>query len=229
MDEPVKTCNACKAAKPLDEFHKSAKSPDGRQYRCKECSNAASRQYSKDNPEAKRKAMQKYGQTDKYKGTRKARREGPRRERILEQKRESWYRDHESNLGKLRARQLDPEFRRKQRERYERWRKNDPRGLQRLQMKNLYGLDLAQWDRMVIRQLGRCAVCEQPCRDLHVDHDHETGKIRALLCHKCNRGIGLFNDDPERLRAAARYVTKHRRRTRSDIIVTPGRAEVTLF
>lgn len=40
----------------------------------------------------------------------------------------------------------------------------------------------------------------------HVDHDHKTGVLRALLCFKCNSALGNFDDDPERMRRAARYV-----------------------
>jgi len=44
----------------------------------------------------------------------------------------------------------------------------------------------------------------------HIDHDHVTGQVRGLLCGKCNSAIGLLQDDPEIIRAAAKYVMKHR-------------------
>ncbi|WP_019059944.1 endonuclease VII domain-containing protein [Streptomyces prunicolor] len=206
----MKTCQACKIAKPLDEFHKASKSPDGRQYRCKPCAISAARQRALDNPEAKREADRKYRQTDKYKANRKARREGPQRERILGQKREGWYRNHEANLEKLRARQADPEFREKQRARYARWRKNNPRGHRKWWLQYFYGVTLEQWDEMVLAQEGRCAVCSLPA-ELVVDHCHTAQRVRELLCGLCNSGLGLFKDDPERLRAAAEYIEKHHR------------------
>ena len=72
-------------------------------------------------------------------------------------------------------------------------------------------LTIAQYDQMLQAQGGVCAICHQPemverNRHLAVDHDHRTGRIRGLLCLRCNRGLGLFLDLPERLRAAASYL-----------------------
>jgi len=53
-----------------------------------------------------------------------------------------------------------------------------------------------------------CAICHAAPAQ-HVDHDHATGKVRALLCFNCNGGLGQFKDDPAVLRAAAEYVRFH--------------------
>lgn len=74
-------------------------------------------------------------------------------------------------------------------------------------MKTLYGINQAQYDAMFINQKGVCAICKRPDkRRLSVDHDHETKKVRALLCGKCNRGLGFFEDSHFLLTKASQYL-----------------------
>lgn len=72
-----------------------------------------------------------------------------------------------------------------------------------------YGISVEQYEELLLRQGGVCKICGNECssgRRLSVDHCHETGRVRGLLCVNCNHGVGKFNDDPERLEAAARYL-----------------------
>lgn len=70
---------------------------------------------------------------------------------------------------------------------------------------------------MLQKQGGGCGLCSSDkgslttgCNSVfHVDHNHETGQVRALLCGKCNKALGLLNDDPELMRRAANYVEKY--------------------
>ena len=69
-------------------------------------------------------------------------------------------------------------------------------------------LPAAEYDRLLDKQNGVCPICliGPKTRRLNIDHDHRTGAIRGLLTHRCNRGLQMFNDDPERLRRAADYL-----------------------
>jgi hypothetical protein len=75
-----------------------------------------------------------------------------------------------------------------------------------------FGMSTEQYEAMVATQNGHCALCPQVDlaeKRLAVDHDHKTGKVRALLCDRCNRGIGFFDEVSKRLRAAADYLDAH--------------------
>lgn len=67
------------------------------------------------------------------------------------------------------------------------------------------------YNEMLARQGGVCAICGLMPKNkrLHVDHDHKTGKVRALLCNGCNTGIGHFAEDCERMVKAAAYIKRH--------------------
>lgn len=68
-----------------------------------------------------------------------------------------------------------------------------------------YGITEQQYKALLDHHQGRCGICEQE-KPLVVDHNHDTGKIRGLLCHNCNKALGLFGDSIETLRAAEGYL-----------------------
>jgi len=85
--------------------------------------------------------------------------------------------------------------------------------------KRNYGIDDNGLSKMKKDQDNKCYLCSSEGfligknnhnEKLAVDHDHKTGKVRKLLCHNCNRALGLFKDNPELMRKAATYVEDHR-------------------
>jgi hypothetical protein len=75
-------------------------------------------------------------------------------------------------------------------------------------LKRRYGITASDADSLLVAQGGLCAVCKV-APAVHVDHDHATGAVRALLCFNCNGGLGQFKDNPGFLHAAAYYVAFH--------------------
>ena len=69
-----------------------------------------------------------------------------------------------------------------------------------------YGLTLAQYRALQARQGNACAICRKVMRVLCIDHCHVSGRVRGLLCPKCNSALGLYADDPRLLRAAIAYL-----------------------
>lgn len=95
----------------------------------------------------------------------------------------------------------------------------DPHKVRVRRLRRDYGITIKDYDRMLAEQNGVCAVCKRPethtrnhmeivtneVRRLSVDHDHQTGDARALLCSSCNVALGRMDEDPERIRALADY------------------------
>ncbi len=72
-----------------------------------------------------------------------------------------------------------------------------------------YGITVSDYEELFFLQNGKCAICvreEENGNMLSVDHDHSSGKVRGLLCHKCNVGLGNFRDDIKIVRNAERYL-----------------------
>lgn len=98
------------------------------------------------------------------------------------------------------------------------WRARNPNRDSIYKLKIRYDITPEQYAELMVCQGGRCAICGQQetarhntsnrVQKLAVDHSHSTGKVRGLLCQDCNRGIGKFHDDVERLKRAIKYLSK---------------------
>jgi hypothetical protein len=122
------------------------------------------------------------------------------------------------NKQSLKRRSLDPEFRKKAADRTRKWALDNPERVYILDankhLQKRYGITLNDYYKMLDDQKGLCAICKKPetvitkkrVSRLSVDHCHATGKIRGLLCTKCNKVLGAFNDSIELFQSAIKYL-----------------------
>ena len=92
----------------------------------------------------------------------------------------------------------------------QRHKERDAESAKGRQLKYLYGISLHDYDRLLEKQNGRCKICGTTHPGgkgrFHVDHNHDTGKVRGLLCNSCNTGLGRFKDSPTLLLSAHHYL-----------------------
>ena len=92
-----------------------------------------------------------------------------------------------------------------------RWQSKNPDHSRNSRLKRTYGITSEQYDHMIDEQGGLCAICKSDSPNTkhgkwHIDHNHETGNIRGLLCHNCNVSLGLVKDDASILLSMVAYL-----------------------
>ena len=117
-------------------------------------------------------------------------------------------------------RKTDPTWREKKNKESLKFRKENPEkyknSVRNATLKKKYGITLIEYKALLERQGGVCAICRKPNhllggkQQLHVDHNHKTGKVRELLCHTCNTTLGKVNESLDVLFALVAYVLKHK-------------------
>lgn len=118
------------------------------------------------------------------------------------------------NAERMRAYRLaNPEkFKARDRERHKRRyaTASGRRAVKSTKLKRGYGITIEEYESLLASQNGACAICLLPASSftqmLCVDHDHRTNAIRGLLCHRCNRAIGLLQDNIEAMLRAVDYI-----------------------
>lgn len=125
-------------------------------------------------------------------------------ERTLALCKKNYYRNREARLQAMRA-----------------WRERPGSGYKdayrRHYVKKRYGVSLEEYEKLT-GETKKCQLCGRgpdgkgrTGQRLHIDHCHETGKIRGVLCRECNVGLGMFRDDVKVMQRALKYLLKHKR------------------
>lgn len=205
-------CTKCAVEKPLSEFSKAPRGKHGRKSTCKACDSAratAKRVYKPRDEEAERARHEA-----RWSKPKKCTKCGEVKDR--------------SEFSKSRDGKYGPILRTDCKEccsaRALQWfadnsaRANENR--RRWNLQKTYGMSVAEYNALLREQGGVCAICGRDEPNAHgrtgkqfrlsVDHCHETGAVRGLLCQKCNRAIGLLDDDPGLMRKAISYLLRNR-------------------
>jgi hypothetical protein len=183
-----KRCSKCGIVKPIEQFSRQRQpnGQEGRRSHCKDCIKVSDAAYLQANYE-KKKAYQSAYRLANYEKARA-------KERGREER-------HRSKPG----------YRERQAEWSKTWRAQNPGYAKADRLKRNYNLTEQEYQQMYQAQGGLCAICgnpQIPSRRLAVDHDHQSGLVRGLLCHYCNAGIGHFGDDISRLESAIAYLRR---------------------
>jgi hypothetical protein len=110
-------------------------------------------------------------------------------------------------------RNKDPEFRKKQSKKTASIHKKNPNHYKNLHLLRSYGISLDEFKDMLIKQHNKCGICRDELIKPVVDHCHETGKVRKLLCYKCNILLGQARDNVNILANAISYLKEYQNET----------------
>jgi hypothetical protein len=188
----TKQCTLCEKTLPPDQFTKDKYTVDGLNRHCRECKAKRHRKRKEEQPEA----LARYSVAAKAK-RREAYRNDPEFRALLLER------------SKACNRAMDPA------------KKSMRRLVYRL--RGVYSMSLEQYKALYDAAGGKCQVCAVEIAPEHsagaiqdgvkrnVDHDHDTGRIRGLLCPRCNRGLGYLGDDLTNYVRAARYLERHQK------------------
>ena len=200
----MKKCPTCQTEKPFDQFHKDRSKKDGFNLYCKPCTIAKQKEFQARPPRRVDAAGTKTCQRCKEVKTPadfysdKGTWDGLRRV-CVDCSRERHSKWRLANLEHAAAQQ-------------KKHRLANPERHMDYAIKHAYGLPLGTYTTMLAAQDGRCAICGTDDtgrhKRFHVDHCHETGEVRGLLCHGCNVGLGHFKHSTILFQAASEYLKR---------------------
>lgn len=204
-----KTCSKCKEEKSESDFYLSSKATDRLQSWCKECAKKNSLEWEKVHLEKRKAAKCKTGKVWEVKNRKRRKAQAKQwkllnPEKVKAQKRRSYPRYYAKNNDLIKARRRKAYRKIKNSKKWKKHRREK-------HLLQAYGLTLVKIQAMHKKQRGKCAICRKRLKKFHVDHCHRSGKVRGLLCLKCNFGIGMFFDCVKNLGSAIKYLRRNRK------------------
>jgi hypothetical protein len=190
----MKKCSKCSKLKELSEFWKDNKAKDGLNSRCKQCTRVAALEYYRVHKESRKEYTKEYGRTHKMEAKARSKKYRDFHKIEIKEYTKEYYKMHKDEINK-KCKEYSKLHKTKRKDQH---------------IKYAYGITSEEYDQIFLEQDGKCKICgihqNELKRNLAVDHNHMTGKVRGLLCTKCNTVLGLVNDDPVLLIKAEEYL-----------------------
>lgn len=126
-----------------------------------------------------------------------------------------YYLDNKDNILKYQKKysENNPKVKKYHSDYYKEWYKKNKHYVRKHHLKNSYNVTIEEYNTLFEKQNGCCAICGKHQSEfilpLFVEHCHKTGKVRGLMCNKCNVGIGCFEDNPIIINNALKYINKN--------------------
>jgi len=194
-------CTKCGVEKPISRFSRDKQKKNGLYSSCKSCVAEYDREY-RQRPGIKRRTaeyMKEYNQRPE------------RREKKLKYSKEYYQKNKERKAEYAkRYNALNKEKIAKRRKVY-----RDSPEAKRVNLNGAllrkYGITLEERNKIIAEQNNKCVICRRVLNDknIHVDHNHDTGNLRGILCRFCNSGLGYFFENSGSMRSAADYIEYH--------------------
>jgi len=181
----AKACKTCNTTKNITEFYKNPNVKDGYLNKCKDCVRQYDIQRTKKHPGPRTTGFKTCSFCQQKK-------------RVSEYSKRLRAKDGLRHRCKPCDRKEDKKY-----------RQNNPSKQRLCKVKHTYGLNKKEYEALVKKHNGKCAICEFDNKQLGIDHCHYTGKVRGLLCSRCNSGIGMLGDDVKTLQKAMKYLKEN--------------------
>jgi hypothetical protein len=204
----MKKCSVCKKLRKSSSFHKSSRNNDGLDYWCKFCKKIRNKIYNSTHKEKIAKRTKKYYLLHKEETLKQCKKYASEHKKEIKQRQHRWYKRNKKQHSRC------------NKQYYLKHKKRLLKLSRKQRLKSL-NLSINDYNLMIQEQNGVCAICKQTetlkktngthARRLSVDHDHKSGKVRGLLCNRCNIILGKIEDNTFLLNTMIKYLQNNRR------------------
>lgn len=208
MEIITKICSKCGLEKLLNEFYKNSTRKDGYDHYCKVCHAKYKKAYYINNHNKIMSKEKEYRENNKEQIKQQRKNYEINNKEKVRNRHKQYYLNN-----KEKVQEYHKQYYIKNKEyvdnRSKKWKVNNKNKVFNIMLKYKYGITVEQKNQMIIIQNNKCACCKDPLdnnpRNVCIDHDHITGKLRKVLCQKCNKSLGIMEENVDKISKLLEY------------------------